>query len=168
MAMKGSSVSPKIPVSLEPHHQKIWCHIRTLIGGGLTPLQRCSRCILQPQPTRQILLNVIKLTLSKIKWFFFSFLQFLILLTSGEQWQWRGAPYSPKSQHYWDLTIRLFSVISGHSWGVLSSAEVQSVYSTAPVDRASDFWTWIWEILKMALELAEGDLKGTDWLDGWK
>ena len=29
-----------------------------------------------------------------------------------EQWQWRGAPYSPRPQHYWDLTIRLFSVIS--------------------------------------------------------
>ena len=26
---------------------------RTLVGGGLTPLQRCSRCILQPQPTGQ-------------------------------------------------------------------------------------------------------------------
>ena len=31
-----------------------------------------------------------------------------------EQWQWRGAPYSPRPQHYWGLTIRLFSVISGH------------------------------------------------------
>ena len=29
-----------------------------------------------------------------------------------EQWQWRGALYSPKPQHYWDLNIRLFSVIS--------------------------------------------------------
>ena len=34
-----------------------------------------------------------------------------------EQQQWRGVPYSPKPQHYWDLTIRLFSVISGHSLG---------------------------------------------------
>ena len=32
-----------------------------------------------------------------------------------EQWQWRGAPHSPKLQHYWNLTIRLFSVISGLS-----------------------------------------------------
>ena len=23
-------------------------------GGGLTPLQRCSRCILQPQPTQKV------------------------------------------------------------------------------------------------------------------
>ena len=29
-----------------------------------------------------------------------------------EQWQWRGTPHSPKPQHYWNLTIRLFSVIS--------------------------------------------------------
>ena len=39
--------------------------------------------------------------------------------------------------HCWNLTIRLFSVISGHSlWGVYLSAEVQSVYSTAPADWA--------------------------------
>ena len=29
-----------------------------------------------------------------------------------EQWQWRGALYSPRPKHYWDLTIRLFSVIT--------------------------------------------------------
>ena len=28
-----------------------------------------------------------------------------------EQWQWRGNLHSPKLQHYWNLTIRLFSVI---------------------------------------------------------
>ena len=50
MAMKGCSVSPKAPALLGPHHQ-------TLVSypghswGGLTPLQRCSECILQPQPT---------------------------------------------------------------------------------------------------------------------
>ncbi len=27
---------------------------KTLIGGGTTPLQRCSQCILQPQPTGQV------------------------------------------------------------------------------------------------------------------
>ena len=26
---------------------------RTLVGGGLTPLERCSRCTLLPQPTEQ-------------------------------------------------------------------------------------------------------------------
>ena len=34
-----------------------------------------------------------------------------------EQWRWRGTPYSLKLQHHWNLTIRLFSVISGHSLG---------------------------------------------------
>ena len=29
-----------------------------------------------------------------------------------EQWQWRGTPHSPKLQQYWNLSIRLFSVIS--------------------------------------------------------
>ena len=29
-----------------------------------------------------------------------------------EQCQWRGTPHSPKLQHYWSLTVRLFSVIS--------------------------------------------------------
>ena len=29
-----------------------------------------------------------------------------------EQWQWRVTLHFPKLQHYWSLTIRLFSVIS--------------------------------------------------------
>ena len=29
-----------------------------------------------------------------------------------EWWQWRGYPTFPKLQHYWNLTIKLFSVIS--------------------------------------------------------
>ena len=47
-----------------------------------------------------------------------------------------------KPQHYWNLTIRLFSVIyrtligGGRSYPV---AEVQSVYSTAPADWAINF-----------------------------
>ena len=53
-----------------------------------------------------------------------------------EQWQWSGAPYSPKLRHYWNLTIRLFSVISRTLVvaGIYLSAEVQSVYSFAPAD----------------------------------
>ena len=43
-------------------------------------------------------------------------------------------------QHYWNLTIRLFNIISGHSLemgvGSYPSAEMQSVYSTAPDDCA--------------------------------
>ena len=48
MAMKGCSVFPKAPTLLKPHHQAV-----ILIGRGLTPLQRCNHCILQPQPTWQ-------------------------------------------------------------------------------------------------------------------
>ena len=29
-----------------------------------------------------------------------------------ERWQWRGTSHSPKFQHHWNLTIRLFSVTS--------------------------------------------------------
>ena len=41
-------------------------------------------------------------------------------------------PHFPKLKHHWNLTIRLFSVISGHSLEKsYPSAEMQSVYSTA-------------------------------------
>ena len=33
-----------------------------------------------------------------------------------EQWQWRSTLYSPKLQLYWNLTIRLFNVISRMVW----------------------------------------------------
>ena len=33
----------------------------SLVGGGLIPLQRCSRCILQPQPTgQQVVVNAVQ------------------------------------------------------------------------------------------------------------
>ena len=44
MAMKGYSAFPKAQALLETHH-----HMGG--GGDLTLLQRCSWCILQPQPT---------------------------------------------------------------------------------------------------------------------
>ena len=49
-----------------------------------------------------------------------------------------GTPHSPKLQHYWNLTIRLFGVIFRILIGGRSylSAEKQSVYSTAPADWA--------------------------------
>ena len=57
-----------------------------------------------------------------------------------KRWQWRGTTYSPKFQYYRNLTIRLFRVISrtlvGICGGSYSSAEKQSVYSTALDDRA--------------------------------
>ena len=83
MAMKGCSTFPKAPALLQPHHQIIEYHIQDTRlggesylsaemqsvystaqanwvtghllgwGGGLIPLQRCTRCILQPLPTGQ-------------------------------------------------------------------------------------------------------------------
>ena len=45
---------------------------------------------------------------------------------------------SPKIKHYWNLTIRLFSVISRNSFGgSFPSTEKQSVYSTAPANWAN-------------------------------
>ena len=56
MAMKSCSSFPEAPASLEPPHQIVSCHTRTLIevGEGLIPLQRSRRCILQPQLTEQV------------------------------------------------------------------------------------------------------------------
>ena len=51
----------------------------------------------------------------------------------------KGRSIFPKPQHYWDLTIRLFSVIYRIfllGGGSYPSAEVQSVYTTAPADWA--------------------------------
>ena len=52
IAMKGYSTFPKFS-RLQPRHQIILCHIQDtrVCGGVLPPIQRCNRCILQPQPT---------------------------------------------------------------------------------------------------------------------
>ena len=50
-----------------------------------------------------------------------------------------GTLHSPKLQHYWSPTIRLFSVISRQSLGTsYPSAGLQSEYSIAPVDWAEN------------------------------
>ena len=64
MAMKGTLHSLKLQ-----HHWNLAIRLfsvisRTLIGRGLTPLQSCSWCILQPQPTGQTDIKKIRL-----KWF---------------------------------------------------------------------------------------------------
>ena len=54
-----------------------------------------------------------------------------------EQWHWRITLHSPKLQYYWNLTLRLFSVINKTlvvGWSY-PSAEKQSEYSTA-----SPYW----------------------------
>ena len=61
---------------------------------------------------------------------------------SGSEWtwlQWRDTLHSPKLQHYWSLTMRLFSVISRilvREWSY-PSAEMQLGYSAAPADLAT-------------------------------
>ena len=58
--MKRYSAFPKAPALLVPHNQIIQRHIKDscLVGVDLTPLQRSSWCILQPQPTGQKLLYI--------------------------------------------------------------------------------------------------------------
>ena len=54
MAIKGYSAFPNAPALLEHHHQIVSCHILDTRWGSLTPLQICSRCILQPGQQGQI------------------------------------------------------------------------------------------------------------------
>ena len=49
----------------------------------------------------------------------------------------KGTPHSPKLEHYWRLTIRLFSVIPKTLIEGILHGEVQSVYSTAPTNWAN-------------------------------
>ena len=57
MAMKRYSAFPKAPALLEPHYQIVKCYIQDTRWGSY-PLQRCSRCILLPQPTGLYLFSV--------------------------------------------------------------------------------------------------------------
>ena len=56
-AMKGYSTFPKSP-RMEPCHQIVYCHIQ----DTLSSLQRCIRCILQPQVTGLMQFRVISRT----------------------------------------------------------------------------------------------------------
>ena len=48
------SNSNKAPVLLELYHQIVSRHIQDTRWGGLTPLQGCNRCVLQPQAIGQL------------------------------------------------------------------------------------------------------------------
>ena len=50
MALNGYSTFLIAHALLEPHHQIVFFHIKTFVGGVW--LQRCSRCILQPPPSQ--------------------------------------------------------------------------------------------------------------------
>ena len=61
----------------------------------------------------------------------------------------KGCFHSPKPRHYWNLTIRLFSVIPRTLiGGPYNSAEVKPVYSTAQADWAEKNMITIKHLLK--------------------
>ena len=66
MAIKGYSAFPKAPAGTSP--SIVLCHIQdTRWGGDLTPLQRRSQCILQPQPTERTIFWVFVMTRPRIE-----------------------------------------------------------------------------------------------------
>ena len=72
----------------------------------------------------------------------------------------RGHSVFLKAPAYWNLTIRLFSVIFQdiHCEGSYPSAELQSVYSTAPADWASTFCSDRNEIFNYIIKLCRKSL----------
>ena len=63
-----------------------------------------------------------------------------------ERWQWRGNPHSPKFQHFWNFTIRLFRVISTTVVGEVLSLRSDAVgvfYSLSRLDTQAYFCTKI-------------------------
>ena len=68
ITIKGYSAFPKAPALLEPDHQIVLCHIQNTCWGSFTPLQRCSRCILPPQPTRPYFTFVYLIGFLLIRW----------------------------------------------------------------------------------------------------
>ena len=61
IGIKGYSAFPKFPALLKPHHQIVWCHKQDTRWASLTPLLRCCRCILPPQPTGPLVERVLLL-----------------------------------------------------------------------------------------------------------
>ena len=97
----------------------IECPIQDTHSRSLTPQQRCSRCILLPQPTGFRLLSVIYQDTHSRS------------LTPQQRCNRCILLSQPTG-------LRLLSVISGHSFEEsYPSAEGQSVYSTVPADLAS-------------------------------
>ena len=68
MAMKKYSAFPKAPALLKPHSEIVLCYIQDTHWevGNLIPMQRCSRCILQPLPTGLYINQVCSLTLNTL------------------------------------------------------------------------------------------------------
>ena len=130
---------------------------KTLVVRGLTPLQMSNRCILQPQSTEQSSSTIFVHTQLNVKAVLFQTIQFSISMQFSFIWPIErtlsGATTPGQSRLRSDgneeiLRIRQRSSIigtspsdclvsyPGHSFGG-RSAEVQSVYSTAPADWGS-------------------------------
>ena len=104
-------------------------HIQDNHCGSLTPLQRCSRCILQPQATGSVI--------------------------SGNS-SWESHPSADMQPMYSTAPADRASHISGHSsWESYPSAEMQPMYSTAPADRASHIRTLIVGVLPLCRDAAD-------------
>ena len=85
MTMKGYSAFPKAPALLEHHHQILLVSYLGHSLVGLTPLQRSSRCILQPKPTGQedLPFNAFELAIK--------FWETLEMTMSGLRWKLEGS-----------------------------------------------------------------------------
>ena len=145
MAIKGYSAFPKAPALLEPHHQIFSVIIRTLMGGDLTPLQRSSRCILQPQPTGQLMTrySLLMSTYAILKTgysFLFSFLNFW-----DKPWRF--------------LSLRVFGLLSSSlllfqlRFRFLSNPGTKSFFESSGV-ACSDSWNELGFLLLSLVELA--------------
>ena len=67
-----------------------------------------------------------------------------------ERWQWRGIPHSPKLQHCWNLTIRLFSVISRTLvWGWVLPLCRKAVGVFYSPSRLGKLFCWVLSILSL-------------------
>ena len=95
MAIKGCSAFPKTPASQENNHQVVLCHIQDTRWRYLTPLHRCSRCILQPQPTGNCYFSL----------FLFIIRQDEALLTSTNLMKKKNTKKKAKSKRYLEETI---------------------------------------------------------------
>ena len=147
MAMKGYSAFPIASALLEPHYHIVSCHIQNTRwcvyeGGGLTPLQRCSRGILLPQLTG--LLHSLKHS----KWFSrFIWLKGITTpILSGLRNNGNGRALHPHSNLQGRrFVIWWFSVIS-RTFVVESLTHlknIQSTYSKAPGDKAGFFFVCV-------------------------
>ena len=94
IAMKGNSAFLKAPALLEPYYQIVLYHIQdTLWRGGLSLLQRSSRCILLRQPTESSCGGVGGLPLCKdaVTWFY-SWIQTHLKIINVKFWVMRFYP----------------------------------------------------------------------------